>query len=458
MADTYTAPSFHCFQASLTTTADPTSFKEAVQHTHWIQAMNNELDALEHNDTWEVTSLPAHKTAIGSKWLYRTKFYPDGTIERYKARLVILGCKQQYGVDYLETFAPVAKMTTVRTLLAVAAMQHWHTVQMDVSNAFLHGELSETVYMTLPKGYTTFGSRINPDTLPFNKPTSQNTQVCKLKKALYGLKQAPRQWFSKLSHTLLQLGFHQSKADYSLFLNHSHTHITLILIYVDDLLLCGSSLPHLTEIQNLLSQTFKMKDLGPVSYFLGLEIHRSAAGFFLSQHKYCTDILKEHGLLHCKPLQLPLDSHLKLTADKGNALPNPTPYQRLLGKLIYLTITRPDICFTVQLLAQFMQHPTTVHMQAAKRLLRYIDGNPRQGILLATSTAAELKAYCDSDWASCPITRRSTTGYYIFFGISPVSWKTKKQTVVARSSAEAEYRAMPSQHVKSLGFQLFSRI
>lgn len=185
-----------------------------------------------------------------------------------------------------------------------------------------------------------------------------------------------------------------------------------------------------------------MKDLGPVNYFLGLEIHRSDAGFFLSQHKYVTNILQDHGLLHTKPLQLPLDSHLKLTADKGDPLPNPTPYQRLLGKLIYLTITRPDICFTVQLLAQFMQKPTTVHMQAAKRLLRYLAGNPKQGILLATTAAAELQAYCDSDWASCPITRRSTTGYCIFFGSSPVSWKTKKQSVVARSSAEADYRAM----------------
>ncbi|XP_019103857.1 uncharacterized mitochondrial protein AtMg00810-like [Beta vulgaris subsp. vulgaris] len=185
-----------------------------------------------------------------------------------------------------------------------------------------------------------------------------------------------------------------------------------------------------------------MKDLGCLKYFLGIEVDRSENGFFISQHKYTSDILTEYGMLHSKPLQLPMDSHLKLTHDKGDVLPNPTLYQRLLGKLIYLTITGPDIAFTVQLLAQFMQQPTTVHMQAAKRLLRYLAGTLSQGILLASSSAAQLTAYYDSDWASCPITRRSTTGYCIFLGHSPVSWKTKKQPVVARSSAEAEYRAM----------------
>lgn len=195
-------------------------------------------------------------------------------------------------------------------------------------------------------------------------------------------------------------------------------------------------------LKRMLSQSFHMKDLGPLHYFLGIEISRSKAGFFLSQKKYTADILKEFGMSNSKPLQLPLDSHLKLTPDKGDLLPDPGVYQRLLGKLIYLTITRPDILYSVQLLTQFMQAPTTVHMQTTRRVLRYLIGTSDQGLLLASTSAAQLTAYCDSDWASCPITRRSTTGYCIFLGQSPVSWKTKKQHVVARSSAEAEYRAM----------------
>ena len=185
-----------------------------------------------------------------------------------------------------------------------------------------------------------------------------------------------------------------------------------------------------------------MKDLCELRYFLGLEIDRSSAGFFVSQKKYTLDLLREYGVMGAKPLQLPMDPNLKLTADKGEPIPSPTTYQRLLGKLIYLTITRPDIAFTVQLLSQHMHMPTTVHMQAARRLLRYLLGSYSQGILLASSSGATLTAYCDSDWASCPMSRRFTSGYCILLGTSPISWKVKKQTVVARSSAEAEYRSM----------------
>lgn len=441
LAFTVINPTFNYFLSTITKTTDPILFKDAIQHDYWIDAMNQELEAHERNETWEITTLPVGKTAIGSRWLFKTKYKPDGTLDRHKARLVIQGCSQKYGEDFQETFAPVAKMATVRTLLAVAAMEDWHTLQMDVTNAFLHGDLHENVYMKLPLGYTGIGCRIKPH--QDQEKTSQNSHlVCKLKKSLYGLKQAPRNWFSKLSQTLLKMGFNQSKSDYSLFVIHTQEVITIILVYVDDLLICGNSLTDINKLKSMLSQTFHMKDLGPVSYFLGIEIYRSVDGFFLSQRKYVTDILQEYGMLRARPLQLPMDTHLKLTQDKGEVLSDPTPYQRLVGRLIYLTITRPDIAFTVQLLTQFMQRPTTVHMQTAKRLLRYLVGSISQGILLASSSAAQLTAYCDSDWASCPITRRSTTGYCIFLGQSPISWKAKKQHVVARSSAEAEYRSM----------------
>lgn len=430
---------FYCFLSAITTNQDPTSFKEAIAHDHWVTAMNHELDALELNKTWELVTLPPGKHAIGSKWIFKTKYLADGSVDKYKARLVVLGCHQRLGEDYFETFAPVAKLTTVRTLLAVAAMEKWHTHQMDVSNAFLHGELSETVYMKLPRGYSNLGSRITVNML---LPSASANLVCKLKKSLYGLRQAPRTWFDKLSSTLLQMDFKQSKTDYSLFSKHSSNSITLILVYVDDLLLSGNCLNSINSLKGMLAQNFHMKDLGQLRYFLGLEIDSNEDGIFISQKKYAMDILREHNMLRAKPLQLPLDTHIKLTPDMGDPLPNPAVYQRLLGQLIYLTITRPDLCFSVQLLSQYMNKPTTSHLQAAYRVLRYLSGSVSQGILLASQSAAQLTAYCDSDWASCPVSRRSTTGYCIFFGASPVSWKSKKQPVVARSSAEAEYRAM----------------
>lgn len=424
---------------SLTQNNDPTTFKEAVTDPEWVQAMNMELSALEKNNTWLITKLPPNKTAIGSKWLFKTKFKADGIIERKKARLVILCCNQTYGVDFSETYAPVAKLTIVRTILAVVVVTNWETIHMDVTNAFLHGDLNEIVFMKLPQGYINQGSRITVNQV---LTKGDSSLVYQIQKSLYGLRQAPIQWYFKLSVTLLNDNYTQSKSDASFFFKKTSNHITVILAYVDDLLICGSDIAQTNALKNMLSTKFHMKDLGQVCYFLGLEIDRSPSGFFVSQQKYVKDLLEEYGMSQAKPISLPLDSRLKLTQNKGNPLPNPVIYQRLLGKLIYLTITRPDLAYSFQLLSQFMHSPTTVHFQISKRFLRYLVGTTHQGIVLASNSVAQLTAYCDSDWASCPMTRRSTSGYCIFFGSSPVSWKSKKQTVVSRSSAEAEYHDM----------------
>lgn len=437
------SPSFSYFLATIIPQTDPLYFQQAIKIPQWVEAMNVELEALEVNQTWEVMPLPPNRKSIGCKWIYKTKFKADGSIEKYKARLVILGYKQTYGIDYVETFAPVAKMTTVRALLAVAAMKNWHVDQLDVSNAFLNGDLEETVYMSMPRGYNGYGSRVTLGGQNETRKSSDDVQlVCRLRKALYGLRQASRQWHHKISVMLISLGFRHSKADYSLYFKVTDNTITPVLIYVDDILISGNCRAAVNELKAELSTHFNMRDMGPVSYFLGLEIDRSEAGFFISQKKYVLNLIKEFGMMKASPLKVPMDSHINLSANKGELLEDPSTYQRLMGKLIYITITRPCLSFPVHNLAQYMQRPKTVHMQAGKRILRYLLNNPSQGILLSSSSVVQLTAYCGSDWANYPTTRKSTTGYCVLLGSSPISWKTKKQSIVARSTAEAVYRAM----------------
>lgn len=342
--------------------------------------------------------------------------------------MVAKGYTQVEGLDYHDTFAPVAKLVTVRCVLAIAATRNWHLHQLDVNNAFLHGDLHEDVYMSLPPGYGRQGE----------------TRVCKLQKSLYGLKQASRNWYSKLSTVLLSAGFKQSQADHSLFTRHTGPNILVVLVYVDDLLVTGNDLTSIRHLQEFLSSKFQLKDLGKLKYFLGIEVARSTKGIFINQRKYILDILTDAGQSGCRPASTPMEQHLKLTADSGEPLSDPSPYRRLIGRLIYLTISRPDITFAVNLLSQFMQTPRVPHLDAATRILRYLKGTASHGLLFSASSDLTLTGYTDSDWASCPMTRRSTTGYFITLGHSPISWRTKKQSVVSRSSAEAEYRAMAS--------------
>ncbi|CAA7042208.1 unnamed protein product [Microthlaspi erraticum] len=410
-----------------TTSAElPKHYSQAVLDKRFRDAMKNEIEALDESQTWTIETLPPGKTALGCQWVFTIKYKSDGSVERYKARLVVLGNNQIEGEDFGETFAPVVKMNTIRICLEVSAAKNWEIHQMDVHNAFLHGDLEEEVFMKLPPGFR----------------TKDSSQVCRLHKSLYGLRQAPRCWFAKLSTALLEYGFTQCLSDYSLFLYNRDGKQMYVLVYVDDLVISGNSIELMTAFKDYLSSQFRMKDLGVLKYFLGIEVARSPKGIYLCQRKYALDIISETGLLGARPVKFPLEQNHRLSFATGDDIPDPKRYRRLVGHLIYLAATRPDISYAIHILTRFMQHPKAAHWEAALRVVRFLKNNPGQGILLRADCPLTVTGWCDSDWNGCPLTRRSLTGYFIQLGNSPVSWKAKLQDTVFLSSAEAEYRAM----------------
>ena len=422
------SPTFRAFTSSITDIQVPQNIQEAFKYPKWKAAVDEEVRALEKNGTWEITDLPRGKKPVGCKWIFTVKYKADGNVDRYKARLVAKGFTQSYGIDYQETFAPVAKLNTVRVLLSLAANLDWSLHQLDVKNAFLNGDLEEEVYMDIPAGLET---------------TSNFNKVCRLRKSLYGLKQSPRAWFERFTKVVKGYGFVQCQSDHTLFVKHfPEGKLAIIIVYVDDIILTGDHEEKIDLLKKLLTKEFEIKDLGNLKYFLGMEIARSKKGIAVSQRKYVLDLLNETGMLGCKPAETPMDTTVKLEESDGSAPVDKGRYQRLVGKLIYLSHTRPDIGFSVSVVSQFMNNPTEKHMTAVIRILRYLKMTPGKGLFFQRTTNKEIEIFSDADWAGSVTDRRSTSGYCSFVWGNLVTWRSKKQSVVARSSAEAEFRAM----------------
>lgn len=414
----------------LLTHINPTSVRQALATPHWFQAMKDEFQALLKNQTWDLVPASSARKPIGCKWVFRVKENTDGSINKFKARLVAKGFHQKAGSDFTETFSPVVKPVTVRIVLTLAVTNRWPIQQIDVNNAFLNGTLEEEVYMQQPPGFE----------------AADKTLVCKLNKAIYGLKQAPRAWFDKLKRSLMLHGFTASRCDPSLFLLNKATLTIMVLVYVDDIIITGNSATFITNLIHQLNSDFSLKQLGKLDYFLGIEVtHLPNGSLHLSQTKYLTDLLSKTNMLNSNGMPTPMVSTSKLSKIGSNVVSDPTQFRSVVGALQYATLTRPEISFAVNKVCQFLSNPLEEHWKAVKRILRYLSGTLHHGLLIQPASPHQplsLLGFCDADWASDPDDRRSTSGACVFLGPNLVSWWSKKQQLVARSSAEAEYRSM----------------
>ncbi|WVZ83338.1 hypothetical protein U9M48_030497 [Paspalum notatum var. saurae] len=408
-----------------TVLSEPLSYRDAILYPEWQLAMAEEIAALERTGTWDLVPSPSHVRPITCKWVYKVKTRSDGSLERYKARLVARGFQQEHGRDYDETFAPVAHMTTVRALLAMASVREWSISQLDVKNAFLNGELREEVYMQPPPGYSV-----------------SEGMVCRLRRSLYGLKQAPRAWFQRFASVVTAAGFSASAHDPALFVHTLSRGRTLLLLYVDDMIITGDDPQFIAFVKARLSEQFLMSDLGPLRYFLGIEVSSTHDGFYLSQEKYIQGLLDRASMTDHRTEVTPMELNLQLSATDGEPLDDPTRYRHIVGSLVYLGVIRPDISYSVHILSQFVSAPTQLHYSHLLRVLCYLRGTMSRRLFFLRSSSLQLQAYCDATWASDSFDRRSLSAYCVFLGGFLIAWKTKKQTAVSRSSTEAELRAM----------------
>ncbi|GJX53308.1 retrovirus-related pol polyprotein from transposon TNT 1-94 [Tanacetum coccineum] len=411
---------FFCFISTI----EPKNVNEALGDESWIVAMQEELNQFVANDVWELVPQPRNMTIIGTKWVFRNKLDENGIVSRNKARLVAQGYNQQEGIDYDETYAPVARLESIRILLAYACALDFKLFQMDVKSAFLNGFINEEVYVAQPLGF-----------IDFKKPD----HVYKLKKALYGLKQAPKAWYDRLKAFLIKHEYKMGMVDNTLFTKKKSSNLIIVQIYVDDIIFGSTCQDMCDEFAKIMHDEFEMSMMGELNFFLGLQIKQMEDGIFFNQSKYIKEMLKKFGLEDSKPMKTPMSSDTKLIKDEECESVDSTKYRGMIGSLLYLTASRPDIMFSVCLCARFQEAPKTSHLEAVKRIFRYIKGTTHLGLWYPKGTGIETVVYADFDHAGDYVDRKSTSGICTFVGCCLTSWFSKKQTALAISTTEAEY-------------------
>lgn len=430
---------FMAYKLSKEPSEDPMTREEALGGTdgaRWQKAMEEEYDSLMENKTWELVSLPPGRKALDCKWVYKTKKDAAGKIERYKARLVARGFAQTKRIDYEDTYSPVVRYESIRLLLALAVKLDMDVDHLDVTTAFLQGDLKEEVYMRQPPGFTVKG---------------KTTKVCKLEKAIYGLKQGSNAWNCKLHTALLKIGFERSKTDQAVYIKSKDRSLTIIAVYVDDLLLLSTNRQVKDETKKQLHQEFKIRDLGEVYSLLGMRIQRDRNLGTISndQRTYIEQIIKRFNMQDSNPVKTPLDINARLSknqeakTEEEKRKMSKMPYREALGSLMYACQgTRPDVAYAVGLLSRFSENPGKAHWSALKRVFRYLKGTPNYKLHFTKKGNELLEGHCDADWAGDVDGRKSTTGYVFRLQGAAVSWKSKRQHSTALLTTEAEYMAM----------------
>ena len=415
-------------------TNTPSNYEEAIfceNLEKWKEAMKDEFEALGENDTFEYVTLPPDKNLVGSRWVYCVKSEPNGE-ERYKARFVAKGFSQVKGIDYQETFSPTAQMTSIRMLLQLAVQEGMVIHQMDVKTAYLNAPIDTELYIEQPKGFERYDSEGSP-------------LVCKLKKSLYGLKQSGRNWNNVLHDVLTQNGFKQSLSDTCMYTKLTNVSKVVIIVWVDDIIIAGPNNHVISEIKCILQSKFKMKDMGLLSWFLSIQFENEEGCIKMNQTKLIEQILNKFQMINCKPKSTPCDlAANKLSENDSKLLDDVKLYQSMVGSLIYImSCTRPDICYSVTMLSQYLTKPTMAHLNCAKHVLKYLsDTKDRSLVFERSHSGLKIVGHCDSDWANSPTDRKSISGFCFQLHNTMISWKSKKQQNVALSTCEAEYVAL----------------
>ncbi|GJV71094.1 retrovirus-related pol polyprotein from transposon TNT 1-94 [Tanacetum coccineum] len=386
--------------------------------------MQEELNQFIANDVWELVPQPKNMTIIGTKWVFRNKLDENGIVSRNKARLVAQGYNQQEGIDYDETYALVARLESIRILLAYACALDFKLFQMDVKSAFLNGFINEEVYVAQPLGFIDF---------------EKLDHVYKLKKALYGLKQAPKAWYDRLKAFLIKHEYKMGMVDNTLFTKKKSSNLIIVQIYVDDIIFGLTCQAMCDDFGKIMHDEFEMSMMGELNFFLGLQIKQMEDGIFFNQSKYIKEMLKKFGLEDSKPMKTPMSSDTKLTKDEECESVDSTKYHGMICSLLYLTASRPDTMFSVCLYARFQEALKTSHLEVVKRIFQYIKCTTYLRLWYPKGTGIETIVYADSDHARDYVDRKSTSGICTFVGCCLTSWFSKKQTALAISTTEAEY-------------------